>query len=253
VQLDPVRCRWPRRGRDGTTRSRLRQEEGPGESLTPEREHRDARSGGCGFELAIPSKVKNQPTRRLHPRTSHRYVKRRLIRTNLWATWELSGVRATEARGTRPAYAGSPSESACQVIHNAVCSGSPLMISVAHPAMNSSLPARRGRRRWPWVAALLFTPVLLLAIAAAQLLRSSAKLSRGVSRGSHLLRIASATRLVQPARTCSSRSTSVRIAETPEQQASRPSVPVSHRLDRLAAQSDPDWPVKHNVTKNWPK
>lgn len=36
--------------------------------------------------------------------------------------------------------------------------------------MNSSLPAPRGRRRWPWVVALLCTPVLLLGIAAAQLL-----------------------------------------------------------------------------------
>jgi len=35
--------------------------------------------------------------------------------------------------------------------------------------MNSSLPAQRRRRRWPWVVALLCTPVLLLGIAAVQL------------------------------------------------------------------------------------
>jgi len=46
-------CRWPRRGRDGTIQSRLRQEGGFRTSLIPEREPRDARSGGCGFELAI--------------------------------------------------------------------------------------------------------------------------------------------------------------------------------------------------------
>jgi len=52
-------CRWPRRGRDGTIQSRLREEGGFRTSLRPELEPRDARSGGCGFELAILNQGNN--------------------------------------------------------------------------------------------------------------------------------------------------------------------------------------------------
>jgi hypothetical protein len=46
----------------------------------------ETRSGGCGFVLAILSKDKNQPTRRLRPQTSSRCAKERQIRSTAATT-----------------------------------------------------------------------------------------------------------------------------------------------------------------------
>jgi len=71
----------------------------PGQPLTPEREHRDARSGDCGFELAILNQGSDPSNKAPPPPDLASLRQRELIRTNPGATVGVAGV-ASYGRGS---------------------------------------------------------------------------------------------------------------------------------------------------------